>query len=270
MKMLPDLLALRPKRSDIGDAPAVLVVSKGSVEANGRLFAGRGAHLAVAIQDEGEVASVYGVNGTPMGCLVDEDGRAASELIAGADELLALAGIAGLRDRQGGGSARRRGAGPRITKSLDGSQLLRDGLKAGALAPDFTLPRIDGSELSLSRYRGRRVLLAFSDPNCGPCDALAPKLEDLHRRSRSSDPQILMISRGDVEANRRKIDELGLTFPIVLQRQWEISKSFGIFATPVGFLVREDGLLASDVAMGVESILHLAEDEAGSELRRAI
>ena len=38
----------------------------------------------------------------------------------------------------------------------------------------FELPEIRGGTVSLEEYRGRRVLLVFTDPNCGPCDELAP------------------------------------------------------------------------------------------------
>jgi len=34
-------------------------------------------------------------------------------------------------------------------------------LKVGDVAPDFTLRAHDGSEVTLSAYRGRRVVLAF-------------------------------------------------------------------------------------------------------------
>jgi peroxiredoxin len=66
-----------------------------------------------------------------------------------------------------------------------------------------------------------------------------------------------MISRGETEANRQKIAEQGLTFPIVLQRHWEISRDYGVFATPVGYLIDEKGLLATSVAMGADAILNL-------------
>ena len=51
---------------------------------------------------------------------------------------------------------------------------------------------------------------------------------------------------------------LGLTYPIVLQRQWEISLLYATFATPIGYLIDEQGILASDVAVGVGPILALA------------
>lgn len=141
--------------------------------------------------------------------------------------------------------------------SLARSKLNRSGLKAGAVAPEFTLPRIDGGELSLSDLRGTRVLLVFSDPKCGPCDRLAPQLQQVYDRSHAV--QILMVSRRDVEANREKAAKFGLTFPIVLQKMWEISKDYGMFSTPIGYLIDENGILLSDVAVGGDAILGLVK-----------
>jgi hypothetical protein len=107
----------------------------------------------------------------------------------------------------------------------------------------------------LEAFRGRKVLLVFSDPNCGPCSGLAPRLEQAHRESEGV--QILMVSRGDPEANRAKAREQGLTFPIALQRQWEVSRAYAMFATPVGYLIDERGVIAADVATGVDAILGL-------------
>ncbi len=44
----------------------------------------------------------------------------------------------------------------------------------------------------------------------------------------------------------------------MLQKKWEVSRKYGIFATPVAFLVGEDGVIKSDVAKGVNEILALA------------
>src|SRR5215204_3875129 len=133
-------------------------------------------------------------------------------------------------------------------RSLEGSRIKRDGLAAGTPAPLFRHPRVDGGELSLDDYRGRRVLLVFSDPDCGPCNQLAPELERLHRGS--PDLQVMMVSRGDRECNQRKVAEHGLTFPVVLQRRWEISRDYAMFATPIAYLIDEQGVIAAEVAMG--------------------
>src|SRR5262249_42637847 len=43
-------------------------------------------------------------------------------------------------------------------RPLTESKIARDGLPAGTPAPDFRLPRLDGGELTLSDYRGKKVL----------------------------------------------------------------------------------------------------------------
>src|SRR5215831_11036486 len=137
-------------------------------------------------------------------------------------------------------------------RSLARSKIKRDGLKAGTVAPDFRLPRLDGrGELSLSELRGKPVLLVFSDPHCGPCNALAPELEKFHREH--PETELVMISRGEPRDNRAKVKGHGFTFPIVLQQQWEISRRYAMFATPIAYLIDEKGFIVEDVAVGTES-----------------
>jgi hypothetical protein len=45
-----------------------------------------------------------------------------------------------------------------------------------------------------------------------------------------------------------------------MQQQWEVSLKYGMFATPIGYLIDERGVLASDVAVGIEPILALAPE----------
>jgi peroxiredoxin len=250
--MLPALEAL----PDSDSHPAVVIVTTGSAGENRRIFEPLRRQFPVLLQEEREVAALFGVHGTPMAYLVDENGLALSELTAGADAVLALA--CGTRTAVTEPQA---GKPAKITRSLEGSRLLRNGLKAGTRAPDFTLPLIAGGNVSLSEFRGRPTLIVFSDPKCRPCDELAPQLQRLHIES--SDVPIVMISRGDAESNRQKAKAFGLTFPVALQRHWEISKEYGIFATPVGYLVGEDGVLAADVALGADAITRLAATALG-------
>ena len=67
-----------------------------------------------------------------------------------------------------------------------------------------------------------------------------------------------MISRGDQDENRRKAKEHGFPFPVLLQRSWEVSKQYGMFATPIAFLIDEEGVIAERVAMGGPAICELA------------
>lgn len=254
-RMVPDLAAL--PTDPAGGQPVPVVVTTGSPGENRKLFQEHGLRCPVLLRDGGDLPARYGAAGTPMGYLLDEEGRIASELAVGAEALLALAAPGGgaaltpeCPEPGVSGHGKQRG-----NRSLSESRLNRSGLAAGTPAPSFRVPRLDAGELSLEEYRGRRLLLVFSDPHCGPCDALAPRLEQAARAK--GDVQIVMVSRGDLEANRRKAAELGLTFPIGVQRQWEISKHYAMFATPIAYLIDEAGVIASEVAVGVEPILGL-------------
>jgi peroxiredoxin len=150
----------------------------------------------------------------------------------------------------------RNGEGDRANRfndrSLARSKIKRDGLKAGTRAPDFRLPCLDGTERSLHDFRGHSVVLVFSDPHCGPCQALAPQLEKFH--CEQTNISVVLISRGKPKENRAKVTEHGLTFPVLLQQRWEISRLYAIFATPVAYLLDEQGVIVKDVAVGVEPI----------------
>ena len=140
-------------------------------------------------------------------------------------------------------------------ESLKPCQLLRDGLPIGSPAPDFRLPRVGGGELALSQYRGRRVLLLFCDLPRGPFNTL---LADLERRyAAGSEVDVVMVSQGDRRTNASKIAKLRVTFPVVVQRQREVSRLYRMFASPVGFLVDEGGVIAAPPAIGAERILAL-------------
>jgi peroxiredoxin len=231
-----------------GAKPAAmpLFVARGDDEANRRIFEQYAPGFPVMLQEDGEVSSLFRIPGTPAGYLVDEKRATVGAILVGAERLLNALGGAGSPP-----TARK------FTRSVAESKLVRDGLRAGTPAPDFTLPALDGSTISLRGYRGRKLLLVFSDPECGPCAVVAPELERFHQADDGI--KVLMISRGGLRANQRKAAEQGLTFPIVLQQHWEVSRVYGMFATPIAYVIDEAGVIASNVAVGVDEILQLAE-----------
>jgi peroxiredoxin len=185
-----------------------------------------------------------------MGYLLDEDRLTASRLAVGAGSLLWLAGVA-----ERAGAERPLGNG--VTRWQGGAPNNDRGLAAGMLAPVFRLPRLGGGEVSLEAYRGRPLLLVFSDPTCHPCRQLAPRLQRVHRRS--TELQVLMVSRGDPAANRAQAAAQRLTFPIALQPHWETSRAYRLSAAPVGYLIDERGVIAANVAVGAEAVLRLVD-----------
>lgn len=118
----------------------------------------------------------------------------------------------------------------------------RDGLAPGATAPGFSLQGVDGHELSLGSLAGRPVLLAFTEPGCGPCDRLVPALNQLNRKR---DAEVVAISGGDQETARTWARQRGVEFPVLVQEGSRVSRRYEVFATPFGFLIDRDGVIAA-------------------------
>jgi peroxiredoxin len=239
----------------------VVLVTQGEVADNAALAEEDSWRCDVVRDDEWKVFREYAVVGTPAGYLVDAEGRIGSRLAIGADAVLALlkaepaVAPAAL---EGSGNGHANDAAIGRLRDTSESRLVRDGLKAGTMAPNFVLPGLDGGTHSLVDYHGKRLLLVFSTPDCAPCDALAPELVALHER-RLDGLEIVMITRGGVDENRRKADSHSYPFPVLLQRSWEISKEYGMFATPIGYLIGADGVIERDVAVGRDAILSLVQ-----------
>jgi peroxiredoxin len=237
---------LPPRKED--GATALLLASSGTLSESQEMRAAYDLSYPLLVDAGRDLWSMYQVHSTPCGYVIGNDSRTEGPLRIGGKSLLAAMGVPSGESTE---------PSPGTSPSIERSRLLRTGLKAGAVAPDFELPDLDGSTVALHDLRGNRVLLVFSDPHCAPCELLAPKLEKIHKGSR--DLKVLMISRGEADANRAKRAEQQLTFPIVLQHQWEISRAYGMFATPIAYLIGKDGVLTQDVAVGHEAILRLAE-----------
>jgi len=73
-----------------------------------------------------------------------------------------------------------------------------------------------------------------------------------------------MISKGEPKENRAKVKEHGLTFPIVIQQQWEISRRYAMFATPIAYVIDEHGIILQNVAVGTDAIQQLLSDHSAS------
>jgi methylamine dehydrogenase accessory protein MauD len=119
-------------------------------------------------------------------------------------------------------------------------RLGRDGLKPGKKAPDFTLPSVNGKEVSLHDFAGRKVLLVFTQAGCGPCRSVVPELNRL-----GSAEQVVVVNNGDLEATRQWSADVAARFPVLAQEKFSISKKYEVFATPFAFLIDEKGDIAS-------------------------
>ena len=68
-------------------------------------------------------------------------------------------------------------AGGSVAPSQNGTPVHQaEGLPVGSAAPDFSLSGLHGETLTLEALRssGKPVMVLFTDPDCGPCNAMLP------------------------------------------------------------------------------------------------
>jgi methylamine dehydrogenase accessory protein MauD len=145
------------------------------------------------------------------------------------------------------------------------SRLGRDGLKAGAKAPDFTLPCAMGGEISLHDFAGRKVLLVFTQSGCGPCHDMAP---EFNRVQAKGEHQVVVINNGEPDESREWAAEIQAQFPILIQEKFSIAKRYEIFATPFAFLINEHGTIESSGIVGSAQYLGYVLTCAGHRTRK--
>jgi len=248
----------------------IVLLTSGDESFNRDQAASHGMKSIMLLLNGKEIPAPFKHQGTPVAYFVDEQAQVAEPFASGADQVIALARrIASSPDSSESVEPKLARSPLKSERSLAESRIERNGLRAGTRAPGFRLPDLQGHLVSLDDYRNRRLLLVFSDPHCGPCDELAPHLARLYQEHRNDGLEVMLVGRGTVDENQEKARKFGFDFPVVLQDKWKLSKEYGIFATPVAFLIAEDGVIAQDVAVGKDAILALAAEAARLEETRA-
>lgn len=128
-----------------------------------------------------------------------------------------------------------------------------EGLPLGQLAPAFDLYAVDGGTRNLYALEESHttVMLVFTDPACGACEALLPDLV-LWQRAYVDRLSIVPVTRGETEQIRAQSKARGL-YNVLVQLDREVSQAYLVTAIPSAVLVVE-GKIASSIAAGPDAI----------------
>ncbi len=119
----------------------------------------------------------------------------------------------------------------------------------GDVAPDFTLPLLDGGEDSLSNHKGEVVLLNIWATWCGPCRQEMPYMQDFYE-SMEGKPFVILAASQDrkgEEEVRPFVNEFGLTFPILLDQDKEVGDLYQTDKFPESYIIDKDGIIVKRV-----------------------
>ena len=120
----------------------------------------------------------------------------------------------------------------------------------GQSAPPLRLPLLGGGEMDLSSYHGRVLLLNFWATWCEPCKAEMPVFERAQQQYRDRGLAVLGV---DFQERDEEItaflDQVGVTFPTLLDRTGEVSRQWRATGLPTTFLIDRQGTIR-DVRVG--------------------
>ncbi len=127
------------------------------------------------------------------------------------------------------------------------------GLPVNSVAPAFSLKNLEGETVTFGilQQQGKPLLLFFSEPGCGGCDAAMPEVSQWQREY-ADRLLIVPISRGEVKVNRAKSEKHGLEH-MLLQVDREVANAYMANSVPSAVLVG-DGRISSPLAVGADEI----------------
>ena len=110
------------------------------------------------------------------------------------------------------------------------------------LAPEFSLPDLNGQTLDLSAYRGKVVLLDFWATWCAPCREEIPQFVELQIEYRDQGLQIIGISMDDgPDPVRDFYQRFHMNYPVALGNA-KIGELYGgVLGLPIAFLIDRNG-----------------------------
>jgi peroxiredoxin len=102
-------------------------------------------------------------------------------------------------------------------------------VKVGDIAPDFTLKLTDGSDFTLSKNRGKVVMLQFTASWCGVCRKEMPFIEkDIWQKHKENPNFVLLgIDREEpLEDVKKFAESTGITYPMALDSNADVFASY--------------------------------------------
>ncbi|MFQ5597741.1 MAG: redoxin domain-containing protein [Nitrospiria bacterium] len=134
----------------------------------------------------------------------------------------------------------------------------------GGPVPHFQLESLNGSSGKISDYQGKVVLLNFWATWCEPCKKEMPEIQAAYDEYKDQGFVVLALNFGEKKSDAQKlVNEMGLTFPILLDRKVEVAERHNVVSLPVTFFIDPNGIIKEKVFGGT-----LTKEQIGEVFHR--
>lgn len=234
--LVPEFLE---RKALLDDRIRFIFVSSGRAELNRERF-GKEIAGQMILQKDRELANLLFAKWTPTAIFVNQTGKIASHPAVGD------VAIRDLIDRLKEPDA--------VRPDFYFANGNRPGrVKIGQAVPDFVLTSVDGRVINADFFRGRKTLALFLSTTCSHCLILVDQLRRFEKSLESDNFGIVIFSDGKPETVR----DFSLESPIVLENDYSIATRIGMFGAPSAVLVNEEGIIATETAIGGPAIWSL-------------
>ncbi|WP_391120436.1 peroxiredoxin family protein [Psychrobacillus sp. L3] len=124
-----------------------------------------------------------------------------------------------------------------------------EGVGKGDSAPNFKLTTLEGKEVSLADYKGKKVVLNFWATWCPPCKAEMPHMQNYYEdMAVKENVEILAVNLDSGMDNVKAFQEdYALSFPILLDEEGKVGKIYQAITIPTTYIIDTNGTIQNKI-----------------------
>lgn len=117
------------------------------------------------------------------------------------------------------------------------------GTNVGDMAPDFTLEDLSGNKVTLSKLRGKNVMVNFWATTCPYCRLEMPDINSFYKAHKDN-LEVLAIDLGESDSTIKDyIKDKGFEFKILKDTDGSVGYMYGIRFIPTTFFIDKKGII---------------------------
>lgn len=135
-------------------------------------------------------------------------------------------------------------------------------LEIGTKAPDFTLKNQSGENITLSEYRGRKVVLYFYPKDSTPgCTKEACSFRDNKNNLEDKNIVVLGISKDSEKSHQRFIEKQNLNFTLLSDEEGKVIEEYGAWGEKSLYGKRYMGIIRMTYVIDEDGVIIKAYDK---------
>jgi peroxiredoxin len=131
-----------------------------------------------------------------------------------------------------------------VTASVAIAGVAFAGVGKGQRAPEFSLPSLQGSTVTLASLKGKVVLVDFWAQWCEPCKKELPQLDRLAKEYAAKGVVIVAVNIDKQRENaERMVKQLGVSLPVLLDPAGSVAGTYDLPKMPTSFVIDKKGIV---------------------------